>query len=147
MSLISLVATPIMDRRRLSSHSSRLSLTVTIRVPDEETQPTDSGVAITPEQFAGQLARLNSGGGLGLAAALGVNITVAQDVQISTSTQQVQSTCPLGHWCSAANRIECVANTYQPKRNQVDAGACLACPAFSESLAASTAKVIPLSLE
>ena len=148
----------------------RLLLTVTILVPDEiekitadslttesglteagsqsgagatSAGPTISRVAVTAESFAGRLAQLNSGGGnlLTLSAALGFNTTVGGGgVQIGTSTQQVQVSCPTGHWCSAANRIECVADTYQPKENQIDAGACLPCAEFSESLPASTAK-------
>ena len=146
----------------------RLLLTVTILVPDEieETAadslttesglteagsqsggasggPTVSRVAVTAESFAGRLALLNSKDGnlLSLSAALGFNTTVGGGgVQIGTSTQQVQVSCPTGYWCSAANRIECVADTYQPKENQVDAGACLPCAEFSESLPASTAK-------
>ena len=148
----------------------RLLLTVTILVPDEiekitadslttesglteagsqsgagatSAGPTISRVAVTAESFAGRLAQLNSGDGnlLTLSAALGFNTTVGGGgVQIGTSTQQVQVSCPTGYWCSAANRIECVADTFQPKENQVDAGACLPCPEFSESLPASTAK-------
>ena len=165
-SLISLEATPITDRRRLASNGSaaggsgnatgRLLFKVTILVPDEieETEagsqsggasggPTVSRVAVTAESFAGRLALLNSGDGnlLTLSAALGFNTTVGGGgVQIGTSTQQVQVSCPTGYWCSAANRIECVADTYQPKENQIDAGACLPCAEFSESLPASTAK-------
>ena len=153
-----------------SDATGRLLLTVTILVPDEieETAadslttesglteagsqsgagatsagPTISRVAVTAESFAGRLAQLNSGGGnlLSLSAALGFNTTVGGGgVQIGTSTQQVQVSCPTGYWCSAANRIECVADTYQPKENQIDAGACLPCAEFSESLPASTAK-------
>ena len=153
-----------------SAGSGRMRLKVTIVVPEEVEEtvegslttessltqagsegggggesggPTVKKVAVTAESFAGRLAQLNSGGGglLSLSAALGVNTTVAGDgVQIGTATQQVQVACPKGYWCSAANRIECVVNTYQPYENQVDAGACLPCPEFSESLAASTAE-------
>jgi len=151
-----------------SDATGRLLLTVTILVPDEieETAadslttesglteagsqsggasggPTVSRVAVTAKSFADRLALLNSGDGnlLMLSAALGFNTTVGGGgVEIGMSTQQVQVSCPMGYWCSAANRIECIADTYQPKENQVDAGACLPCAEFSESLPASTAK-------
>jgi hypothetical protein len=181
-SLISLEATPIIDRRRLASNGSeaggssgaagsaglgRLRLTVTILVPNEieeiaaDSLTTESGLTKSGSQsgagatsggptisrvavsFAGRLAQLNSGDGnlLTLSAALGFNTTVGRGgMQIGTSTQQVQVSCPTGYWCSAANRIECVADTYQPKENQIDAGACLPCAEFSESLPASTTK-------
>ena len=109
-----------------SDETGRLLLTVTILVPDEIEEiaadslttesglteagsqsggasggPTVSRVSVTAESFAGRLALLNSGDGnlLTLSAALGFNTTVVGGgVQIGTSMQQVQVSCPTGYW-------------------------------------------------
>jgi len=41
--------------------------------------------------------------------------------------------CPMGSWCSAGQAIQCGVNTFQPRINQISAGACLQCPRFAES--------------
>ena len=159
--LISLEATPISDRRMLSvlasSAAQRLRLTVTILVPtdfvDEKADILDiessltaadgassasgtggSGVS-TAGRFANRLAAVNSAEGL--SAALGFNVTSTQDVLVGTVTRQMSASCAPGYWCSAANRIPCVPNTFQPLIDQIDAGACKACPDFSQSPSSS----------
>ena len=144
-----------------SSASQSLRLVVTILVPgaleDEVTgSPLDtessltvggsagtslvggSAIPSTAERLKQRLTVVNAGGGVGLSAVLGFNVSLAQAaIRIGAVTQQVSASCAPGYWCSAAIRISCVPNTYQPYIDQIDAGACKACPAFAVSNEAS----------
>ena len=165
--LISLEATPISARRKLTSNvtaaassaAQRLRLSVTILVPtdfvdesagvlDTESSLTEAGGASSSSgavgpgvsaagRLANRLAAVNSAGGAGLSAMLGFNVTLTQNVLVGTVSRQVSASCAPGYWCSAANSIPCVPNTFQPKINQIDAGACKACPDFSQSPSSS----------
>jgi len=143
-----------------SSAAQRLRLTVTILVPtgfvdesadvlDTESSLTEAGGASSSSdavgpgisaalKLANRLATVNSAGGAaGLSAMLGFNVTLTQDVQVGTVSRQISASCAPGYWCSAANSIPCVPNTFQPDINQIDAGACKACPDFSQSPSSS----------
>ena len=165
--LISLEATPISERRKLASNGTavassaaqRLRLSVTILVPtgfvdesagvlDTESSLTEAGGASSSSdavgpgvsaagRLANRLAAVNSAGGAGLSAVLGFNVTLTQPVLVGTVSRQVSASCAPGYWCSAANSIPCVPNTFQPEINQIDAGACKACPDFSQSPSSS----------
>ena len=63
----------------------------------------------------------------------GVNVTRTAGVTVEEVTQQVDVSCPKGHWCSAANIVPCPAGTWNNETNQIDAGACRRCPYFSDS--------------
>ena len=78
-------------------------------------------------------------GDSGLSSALGLNVRVTKGgVVVGTTTRQIAASCAPGFWCSAANAIPCVPNTYQPEVDQIDAGACKACPDFAQSPSNST---------
>ena len=165
--LISVEVAPISDRRKLSNDTAaasgaaqRLRLTVTILVPkdfvdgmadvlDTESSLTAAdGASSSPDvggpvtstaagRLANRLATVNSGGVSSLSAALGFNVTLTQEVLVETVSRQISASCAPGYWCSAANAIPCVPNTFQPEINQIDAGACMACPENSQSPSSS----------
>ena len=165
--LISVEVAPISDRRKLSNDTAaasgaaqRLRLTVTILVPEDfvdgmaDVLDTESsltaagGASSSPDvggpvtstaagRLANRLATVNSGGGSSLSAALGFNVTLTQEVLVETVSRQISASCAPGYWCSAANAIPCVPNTFQPEINQIDAGACMACPENSQSPSSS----------
>ena len=54
------------------------------------------------------------------------------------TTVETTEPCPLGYWCSAGNKIPCSASTYNEQIEQIDMGACKACPANSYSREGST---------
>ena len=156
--LFSVEVASVSDRRKLapdgsttaSSSAQRLRLKVTILVltdsVDTESSLTvadgassnevSSGVS-TAGRLAKRLAAVNSLRGSGLSAALGFNVTLAQGVLVATVLRQISASCPPGYWCSAANAIPCVPNTFQPEINQIDAGACQQCPEDAVSPKAS----------
>ena len=102
------------------------------------TSDSGGGSALSTAQLlANRLAALNSAGGSGLSL-LGFNASTTQDVVVGTETRQVEASCPPGYWCSAALTIPCGPNTYQPKIDQIFAGACLPCPEDAEAPEAST---------
>ena len=166
--LISVEVAPISDRRKLSNDTAtasgaaqRLRLTVTILVPEDfvdgmaDVLDTESsltaagGASSSPDvggpvtstaagRLANRLATVNSWGGSSLSAALGFNVTLTQEVLVETVSRQISASCAPGYWCSAANAIPCVPNTFQPEINQIDAGACMACPENSQSPSSST---------
>ena len=57
-------------------------------------------------------------------------------VEVVTEVED-EEPCPAGYWCSAGNRIPCGTGTYNPLPEQIDMGACTACPANSDSAEAS----------
>ena len=159
-SLVSISAEVVtIERRRLTGSNDttklqQLRLSVTILVPgDLDAEAAGSFIHVTAggnadsrgpdfstaERFASHLSQLNSAEGAGLSL-LGANVTLTQDVQIRTVTQQVQESCPAGYWCSAGLKVECAQDTYQPLINQIYAGACHKCPEFASSLSGSARK-------
>ena len=147
------------------SPSQRLRLVITILVPKDfvdeagagggletesslteaggdgaSTSPGGGGSALSKaERLANRLAGVNSVGDSGLSSALGLNVRVTKGgVVVGTTTRQIAASCAPGFWCSAANAIPCVPNTYQPEVDQIDAGACKACPDFAQSPSNST---------
>ena len=166
-SLISVEVTPISNRRELEPNSTEatsrgaqgLFLMVTILVPQDFVDEragvldTESSLTVangastspevgmsTAERLANRLATVNNVGGSGLSNALGFNVTFPQghSVLVKMVERQISVSCAPGYWCSAALSIPCVHNTYQPKIDQISAGACLQCPKFSVSKEAST---------
>merc|ERR1740130_443836 len=165
--LISVEVAPISDRRKLSNDTAaasgaaqRLRLTVTILVPkdfvdgmadvlDTESSLTAAdGASSSPDvgglvtstaagRLANRLNTVNSAGGSSLSAALGFNVTLTQEGLVETVSRQVSASCAPGYWCSAANAIPCVPNTFQPEIDQIDAGACQQCPEDAVSPKAS----------
>ncbi len=59
-------------------------------------------------------------------------------VQQGLSNADQCESCPQGAWCSAGMAIDCPKDTYNDQTGQANQGACVPCPAFSESLPAST---------
>ena len=72
-----------------------------------------------------------------LSAALNVSSSrvggVATAAVVVLEATEVASDCPLGHWCSAGKKIECVRNTYNGRLNMDDASACVPCPPNSHT--------------
>ena len=72
-----------------------------------------------------------------LSAALNVSSSRVGGVAIAAvvvlEATEVASDCPLGHWCSAGKKIECVRNTYNGRLNMDDASACVPCPPNSHT--------------
>ena len=88
------------SHRGLRDKGSRLTLTVTIIVPDEVEDAAaddDSGLS-TVERFAAKLASLNSADGL--SSALGFSVFTVGTARVGTATQQQEGLCPLGY-CDA----------------------------------------------
>ena len=76
-----------------------------------------------------------------LSIALSINVSAPDGlyvtaVEVATEVEVVEA-CPAGYWCSAGNRIPCGTGTYNPLPEQIDMGACTACPANSDSAEAS----------
>ena len=117
-----------------------LTLSVVVAVPSAAGGSSDAASAsadatdITPA--AALASRLQQVGSTGLAALLGVDVTVGE-IALETVTVQRVVVCPRGYWCSAANRIACTPGTYNNQTDQIDAGACTSCPHLSESPPAS----------
>ena len=80
-----------------------------------------------------------------LSAALNVSSTrvggVAKATIVMLEQTEVASDCPLGHWCSAGYKIECVRNTYNPDLNRDSASACRECPPNSQTEHAAATSV------
>ena len=140
--LISVEVAPISNRRKLSNDTAtasgaaqRLRLTVTILVPEDfvdgmvDSLDTESsltaadGASSSPDagglvtstaagRLANRLATVNSAEGSSLSAALGFNVTLTQAVLVEMVSRQISASCAPGYWCSAANAIPCVPNTF-----------------------------------
>ena len=74
-------------------------------------------------------------------SALGTNVSALSGLQVAVvevvTEVEDEEPCPAGYWCSAGNRIPCGTGTYNPLPEQIDMGACTACPANSDSAEAS----------
>jgi hypothetical protein len=150
------------SRRGMQDQGSRLTLVVTIIVPDEVedaaadgdlVDDTESSLTIggggggysgggsglsTAQRFAAKLASLNSADGL--SSALGFSVFTVGTAKEGTATQQQDGSCPLGYWCTAGDSVPCVDNTYNDVggSTSINAGACKPCPPNSQSPQAST---------
>ena len=136
-SLISLEATVATDQRRQLSQGQQLLLRVVIAVAE------DAG----SDALSELVATVGAANSSGLSAALGANVTQATPAQIEVFMEQQSVKCRKGYWCSAANEIPCVENTYNNVTDAIDAGACKLCPLMSKSLAASTSRGACICLE
>ena len=78
--------------------------------------------------------------GSSIGSVLGVSVSVSSQTPTQgVVTQTVSFTCPKGKWCTAGLVVDCTSGTYNPLEGQEVGTACLACPEFSTSPAASTA--------
>jgi len=124
------------DSISLTVVSGSLELQVTI-APASETEDAVSALRST-------VASIDT---VELTAALEVNVSVVTSAVAEQVEREYEATCPKGFWCSAGNTVACTPNTYNHLIDQVDAGACVQCPAMSESPATSISRAACTCIE